>query len=201
LIIENFNSVPKKKNKKIKNKKKILRRAKRKVRSKKIKRKITRAKKSRVKIKSYKRRKGKVGIVTEEKLKNLIDRGRGRGFITESEILQAFPNIEQDISGLEHLYRDLESANIKVVSAQERLTLTVEPMIKKKKTELGAGILPHYDSVQMYLREIGKVPLLRGIEEVETAKDRHAKDPACRGKMYRGDIGPDDCRQGAGSQS
>src|SRR3989344_3978503 len=62
-------------------------------------------------------------IVTEEKLADLVRRGKSRGFITESEIIQTFPNIEQDISGLEHLYSHLESVNIKVVGSQERLSV------------------------------------------------------------------------------
>jgi len=39
-------------------------------------------------------------VVTEEKLSELVKRGRGRGFITESEIIQTFPNIEEDIMGI-----------------------------------------------------------------------------------------------------
>ncbi len=114
------------------------------------------------KKKTVRRSKTKLPVVTEEKLTELARRGRSRGFVTESEIIQTFPNIEEDISGLERLYSKLESLSIKVVGAQERLTL--EPVGKErlKKPEGPAGLGPLFDSVQIYLREIGKVALLRG---------------------------------------
>ena len=50
----------------------------------------------------------------EKRVKTIIDRGRGRGFITEAEILKFFPNVEKDITELEQLYDRLEEANIRV---------------------------------------------------------------------------------------
>ena len=133
-------------------------------------------------------------VVTEEKMQDLVRRGRGRGFVTESEIIQAFPNIEEDIPGLEHLYRHLEAVNIKVIGAQERLNTpkqeTEQPKGrgKQKKLEAFMGSGPMYDSVQMYLREIGRVALLRGEEEVELAKRIEKGEEEARQKLTQANL-------------
>ncbi len=133
-------------------------------------------------------------VVTEEKMQELVRRGRGRGFVTESEIIQAFPNIEEDISGLEHLYRHLEAVNIKVIGAQERLNAPKQEIEQPKgrgrqrKIEAFMGSGPMYDSVQMYLREIGRVALLRGEEEVELAKRIEKGEEEARQKLTQANL-------------
>ena len=154
------------------------------------------ARKNNPRSKNKKSHKPKVvkSIVTEEKMQDLTRRGRGRGFVTESEIIQAFPNIEEDISGLEHLYRHLEAVNIKVIGAQERLNApkqeTEQPKGrgKQKKLEAFMGSGPMYDSVQMYLREIGRVALLRGEEEVELAKRIEKGEEEARQKLTQANL-------------
>ena len=129
-----------------------------------------------------------VKLVTEEKLRELVDRGRSRGFITESEILTVFPTIEEDIVGLEHLYHHLDHHNIRVVEAPERLkALTKEEKEEKKKIQQLLKESP-YDSVQMYLREIGKVALLTGEEEVELAKRIEQNDEEARQKLTQANL-------------
>src|SRR3989338_9884876 len=54
-------------------------------------------------------------VVKEEDILKLIEKGRHRGFVTESEIMHAFPFIEKDIEGLERLYERLEASNINII--------------------------------------------------------------------------------------
>ncbi|MEK7209764.1 MAG: sigma-70 family RNA polymerase sigma factor [Patescibacteria group bacterium] len=138
--------------------------------------------------KSARRSKTKPPVVTEEKLTELARRGRSRGFVTESEIIQTFPNIEEDISGLERLYSKLESLNIKIVGAQERLILELPGKERLKKPEGPAGLGPLFDSVQIYLREIGKVALLRGEEEVDLAKRIEKGEEEARQKLTQANL-------------
>ena len=60
-------------------------------------------------------------LITDEKIQELIVRGRERGFVTESELLNLAPRIEEDISGLEKTYDMLKENNIKVVESIEFL--------------------------------------------------------------------------------
>ena len=113
----------------------------------------------------------------------LIEKGRHRGFVTESEIMHAFPFIEKDIEGLERLYERLEASNINIIETgkvfeQERAKEHEEK--KKLETELGDI---SSDSVQMYLREIGQYALLRAEEEVDLAKKILEGDEAARQRL------------------
>jgi RNA polymerase primary sigma factor len=146
------------------------------------KRKISRPKRAKVTRKAPAKAKTKITFSESEILK-LIEKARHRGFITESEILHTFPNVEKDIEGLERLYERLEAANINIVDtgkvyAEER-TKELEEKKKLEAEQIEAGS----DSVQMYLREIGQYPLLRAEEEAELAKRIEKGDEAARQKL------------------
>lgn len=112
----------------------------------------------------------KSGQNLEEKIKQkveaIITKGRGRGFVTYSEILREFPNIENDILWLDQLYSRLEEAGIDILEESNLIDVDIK-IDEKIKVERGDVSL---DSVQMYLREIGKHRLLTGAEEKELAK-------------------------------
>lgn len=108
----------------------------------------------------------------------LVAKGRLRGFVTYTEILHMLPHIEQDVSALETLYERLSDANIKLMDARELLDVPEEEVEKKEKGK-GKGKKKEIvseesdvmqDSVQMYLREIGKISLLTGDEEKDLAR-------------------------------
>jgi RNA polymerase primary sigma factor len=103
---------------------------------------------------------------TKQKVEALVVKGRGRGFITYSEILKEFPNIENDILWLDQLYTRLEEAGIDILEEGNLLDSDMK-IDEKIKVERGDVSL---DSVQMYLREIGKHRLISGAEEKELAK-------------------------------
>lgn len=116
----------------------------------------------------------------------LVSRGKQRGFVTEEEILHFFPNVERDIEGLEDLYRKLEMANIRIVEKGDLLEKSSKTEISssKKDKNLLRGLDPTtLDSVQMYLREIGRVPLLKGDEEVDLAQRIEQGEEAAKQKL------------------
>jgi RNA polymerase primary sigma factor len=121
-------------------------------------------------------------LITEEKIQELINRGRERGFITEAELLRLVPRIEDDIAGLEELYRRLEAANIRVVESVEFLEKTPQET-KEMPLELET-----FDNVQMYLREIGRTPLISAQEEIELAKRIEKGDESAKQKLTQANL-------------
>jgi len=122
-------------------------------------------------------------VISEQAVLALIEKGKHRGFVTQAEILNSFPSIEQDITGLENLYERLESSNINIIESgrvfeEEKVKEYDEK--KKIETEFGES---SSDSVQMYLKEIGKHPLISGDEEVELAKKIEKGDEPAKQKL------------------
>lgn len=129
----------------------------------------------------------KRSLVTDQLINRLVERGRQRGFLTESEIIHFIPQVERDIEGLERLYDALEQANVKLMEAGDLLEKAPgEVKIDKKALRFEDSHV--LDSVQMYLREIGRVALLNGQEEVELAKRIEAGDELAKQRLTNANL-------------
>jgi len=133
------------------------------------------------------RRRTKKGLITDEMIANLVSRGRERGFITESEIIKVVPRIEKDIFGLEKIYQRLRDNNIKVVESMEFLP-EQDKTKKEEKKKKGEVRLEAFDNVQMYLREIGRIPLINAQEEVRLAKLIEKGDAEAKQKLTQANL-------------
>jgi len=120
----------------------------------------------------------------ELKLKLLIKRGKERGFILEDEILDFFPNIENNLDLLEEIYERLETAGIEVQSSLDKWQLTEEE-IKKYFSESDKELL---DATQKYLLDIGRYPLLTPEEEKELAKKAAQGDKEARERLINSNL-------------
>jgi len=136
------------------------------------------------KKKIVKKKLKKKKVFLQEKLQDLIEKGKQRGFVTISEILHFFPEIEKDIQGLENLYENLEKEGIEVKEAKEFLELEKVPEKDLKKRSLKLRL----DPIQMYLKEIGKVSFLTADEEKRLSKKIEKGDEEARKKLARANL-------------
>jgi RNA polymerase primary sigma factor len=118
-----------------------------------------------------------------ERADELVMKGKGRGFVTYDEILKAFPTIEDDVVFLEELYERLNVAGVDVLEGGNLLDLDAAEVTAKSGRE-GSG----YDSIQMYLKEIGQYPLLSGNEEKEFAKRIEKGDMEAKNLLARANL-------------
>ena len=124
-------------------------------------------------------------MVTPEKLDSLIKKGKTRGFITFSEILSYFPNIDENITELEDMYGVLEQAGIELKESKGYLDFDEKGAKKKGRKRASTGKI---DSVQSYLREIGKIHPITAREEKELAKRIEAGDLDAKRKLAEANL-------------
>ena len=117
-------------------------------------------------------------------LKNLIDKGKKSGSLTYKEIMDELEEIELSPEQIEKVYEALEAMNIDVLGAdgakkeeqEEEIDITVPEGISID------------DPVRMYLKEIGKVPLLTPEQEVDLAQRIEAGELRARKKLAEANL-------------
>jgi RNA polymerase primary sigma factor len=124
----------------------------------------------------------------ETKANKLINKGKERGFVTFDEILKEFPNIEQDIDFLDGLYSKFLVAGIDVLEGGGLLEVEPEVAAPKKYSYGSRSADSSYDSIQMYLKEIGQYSLISAVSEKDLAKrieqgDKEAKNLLARANL------------------
>jgi RNA polymerase primary sigma factor len=113
--------------------------------------------------------------------------GRERGYITYDELLRSFPEIEKDISFLDQLYERFATAGIDVLQSGGMLGDDLSEDILAQKNAFKRSE-SSYDSIQMYLREIGQYPLLNAHEERVLAKRIVDGDEEARNLLARANL-------------
>jgi RNA polymerase primary sigma factor len=109
-----------------------------------------------------------------------VRRGQEAGFLTYEEIALALDELDLDTVQVDEFHASLEELHIEVVeSADDRPgELDLEPEIQEIST----------DSLQLFLKDIGKVPLLTAAQEVELSKRIERGDHRAKQKMVEANL-------------
>lgn len=148
----------------------------------------------------------------QEAADKLILKGRSRSFLTEVELLYIFTNLEDYVAEFEDWLNRAEDNGVEIVGTDGKATLGTglsyaAPVVQGADKPVGnGGILDQVmkkthqrqktfdlgdiagDSIQMYLREIGKVALLRGEEEIRLAKLKEQGDPEAKRRLIEANL-------------
>jgi RNA polymerase primary sigma factor len=140
----------------------------------------------------------KSGLSREEiteyagKIRDLVSEGQGKGFITQKDIERYIPLENWNAEVLDDMVSNLMDLGIEVVDEEQKETHKMaeaqpeDDMLEPPSPDMELGKLddiPLTDPVRMYLREIGKVPLLNAAEEVTLAKLVEAGDETAKKKI------------------
>ena len=125
--------------------------------------------------------------ILELKATELMKLGRERGYVTYDELLRSFPEIEKDVMFLDELYERFSVAGIDVLKSGGMLGDDPAEELLAQKNAFKRND-SSYDSIQMYLREIGQYPLLNALEERVLAKRIFDGDSEARNLLARANL-------------
>jgi len=120
-------------------------------------------------------------------LLDLIDKGKQKGMLSYKEIMDAFEEIEIDPEQIEKVYETLENLGIDIVGDIEDEIEDIQLTEEDLDLSVPEGISID-DPVRMYLKEIGKVPLLSADEEIELAQRMEKGDVEAKKRLAEANL-------------
>jgi RNA polymerase primary sigma factor len=131
----------------------------------------------------------------------LLHQGRDHGFLSLKELIQAYPEAEKQIEEIDQVFDYLLEKGVDIIDAPEEGLFEKVRQETQEMIDAGGEIKPEDldikesdivevsdDSVRMYLREIGRISLLTGDEEVKLAKRMEAGDKLAKKRLAESNL-------------
>jgi RNA polymerase primary sigma factor len=123
----------------------------------------------------------RAGAIASEsdEVRGLVERGRGVGFLSQDEIIETLNPLNLDAGQIDEVYGVLEGARIEIVGDK--------PDEEVEEVDLSTREVS-MDALQLFLKDIGKVPLLTAAMEVDLAKRIERGDERAKQHMVEANL-------------
>ncbi len=132
-----------------------------------------------------------IALPEVEELQKLVETGKEKGFLTYDEIISGIEEIELTKEQFEDFTTYLIDHGVELVEGEQNKALPhEEPLAAEEKNspKLDLTVEPSLDSLRLYLREIGRVPLLTADQEVYLAKKIERGDMTAKAQMIEANL-------------